>query len=230
MMETEWLTSEDPEPMLRFVRPRAGDRSLRLFAVACWYRVWAAQMPAATTDAVELLVRHIDGVVSPGEWLEGFGAAGGANLGKHFRLLICPDALLTAVESARFAAQDLAARQAWDAVEVDVHADAGRRATQSNWRSRFRCRALARERAAQAGLVREVFGNPTREVAFDPAWRTGTAVALAKGMYESRDFSAMPILADALQDAGCGAGEVLGHCREPHGHVRGCWVLDLVRG
>jgi hypothetical protein len=49
-------------------------------------------------------------------------------------------------------------------------------------------------------------------------------------MYESRDFSAMPILADALQDAGCGAGEVLGHCREPHGHVRGCWVLDLVRG
>ncbi|MDY3556283.1 hypothetical protein R5W24_005446 [Gemmata sp. JC717] len=50
-------------------------------------------------------------------------------------------------------------------------------------------------------------------------------------MYESRDFSAMPILADALQDAGCEDGAVLDHCRDPHGvHVRGCWVVDLVLG
>ena len=54
-------------------------------------------------------------------------------------------------------------------------------------------------------------------------------VALARGMYESRDFSAMPILADALQDAGCDNDEVLNHCRDPKQvHVRGCWVVDLV--
>ena len=49
-------------------------------------------------------------------------------------------------------------------------------------------------------------------------------------MYDSRDFSAMPILADALQDAGCGSADVLNHCREPGAHVRGCWVVDLVMG
>ena len=80
------------------------------------------------------------------------------------------------------------------------------------------------------GIVRDIFGNPFRPAAFDPAWRTPTAVALASGMYESRDFGAMPILADALQDAGCDSDEVLGHCRGPGPHVCGCWVVDLVLG
>jgi hypothetical protein len=79
-------------------------------------------------------------------------------------------------------------------------------------------------------LLREVFGNPLRPVAFDPSWRTDTAVALARRMYESRDFSAMPILADALQEAGCDDEELLNHCRSKGPHVRGCWVVDLVLG
>jgi hypothetical protein len=86
------------------------------------------------------------------------------------------------------------------------------------------------EGAAQAELVRDIFGNPFRSVSFDPAWRTGTAVALASQMYESRDFGAMPILADALQDAGCDNEDILTHCRGPGPHVRGCWVVDLVLG
>jgi hypothetical protein len=50
-------------------------------------------------------------------------------------------------------------------------------------------------------------------------------------MYESRDFGAMPILADALQDAGCTSDDILKHCRDAHAtHVRGCWVVDLVLG
>ncbi len=36
---------------------------------------------------------------------------------------------------------------------------------------------------------------------------------LAKQMYGSRDFSLMPSLADALQDAGCEDASILGHCR-----------------
>ncbi len=79
-------------------------------------------------------------------------------------------------------------------------------------------------------VYREVAG-PTPPVTFDPAWRTTAALQLARQMYESRDFGLMPILADALQDAGCEDDAVLSHCRDPNGvHVRGCWVVDLVLG
>jgi hypothetical protein len=80
-------------------------------------------------------------------------------------------------------------------------------------------------------VVWEVVGNPFRPVAVTPEWRTDTAVALARQMYESREFGAMPILADALQDAGCDNEDVLNHCRDAGAnHVRGCWVVDLVLG
>jgi hypothetical protein len=63
---------------------------------------------------------------------------------------------------------------------------------------------------------------------FDPAWRTSTVVTLSTQMYESQDFSAMVILADALQDAGCENADVLDHCRYSGPHARGCWVVELV--
>jgi hypothetical protein len=81
----------------------------------------------------------------------------------------------------------------------------------------------------QCECLRDIFGNPFHSVVFDPVWRTDTVVALAAQMYESRDFSAMPILADALQDAGCDNEDILNHCRDANAtHVRGCWVVDLV--
>jgi hypothetical protein len=80
-------------------------------------------------------------------------------------------------------------------------------------------------------LARDVFGNPFRPATFASEWRTDTVKALAVQMYESRDFSAMPIIADALQDAGCDNPDILAHCREEGTtHVRGCWVCDLVLG
>jgi hypothetical protein len=82
----------------------------------------------------------------------------------------------------------------------------------------------------EATAFRDIFGNPFRPVAFSPEWRTGTAVSLARTMYESREFSAMPILADALQDAGCDNEDILSHCRGTGPHIRGCWVTDLVLG
>lgn len=86
------------------------------------------------------------------------------------------------------------------------------------------------ESRALADIYRDVMGNPFRPVTFAPEWRTATAVALAAAMYESRDFAAMPILADALQDAGCELTEILDHCRGPGPHVRGCWVVDHILG
>jgi hypothetical protein len=84
------------------------------------------------------------------------------------------------------------------------------------------------ERPAQAALIRCLAGNPFRPAAFDPAWRTATVAALAEGIYQERAFDRMPILADALQDAGCDNPEILQHCRGPEPHCRGCWVVDLI--
>jgi hypothetical protein len=89
---------------------------------------------------------------------------------------------------------------------------------------------VAAARAVQVLLLRDILGNPFRPVAVDPAWRTSDVLAMCRGMYESRDFAAMPILADALQDAECENAAVLDHCRGAGPHVRGCWVVDLLLG
>ncbi|MBA4062634.1 MAG: hypothetical protein C0501_02790 [Isosphaera sp.] len=79
--------------------------------------------------------------------------------------------------------------------------------------------------------MREVVGNPFRPVVPEPEWLTSTALQLARGAYDERAFDRLPILADALQDAGCDHDDVLTHCRDPRlTHVRGCWVVDLVLG
>jgi hypothetical protein len=67
-------------------------------------------------------------------------------------------------------------------------------------------------------------------VTLDPSWLTSSVVALATGIYEEKAFHQMPILADALQDAGCDNEDILTHCREPAEHVRGCFVVDQVLG
>ena len=89
---------------------------------------------------------------------------------------------------------------------------------------------LSHRQAELAVALRCIAGNPFRLVTFNSAWRTDTAVSPARQMYDARDFSAMPILADALQDAGCDDEDVLNHCRGGGSHVRGCWVCDRVLG
>jgi hypothetical protein len=82
------------------------------------------------------------------------------------------------------------------------------------------------ERREQAALPRDILTEPQRPVAFDGGWRSPTAVALARGIYTRTDFGAMPILADALAEAGCGSPHLLEHCRRPGAHAKGCWVID----
>src|SRR5262249_28039734 len=79
-------------------------------------------------------------------------------------------------------------------------------------------------------LLRDIFGNPFRPVSVDPAWLTSTVVSLAEGIYADRAFDRLPILADALQDAGCENADILAHCRRDGPHCRGCWVVDLLTG
>ncbi|MBP3958569.1 hypothetical protein J8F10_25245 [Gemmata sp. G18] len=78
--------------------------------------------------------------------------------------------------------------------------------------------------------MREIVGNPFRPVIFEQEWRTSDVLSLAKGIYELSAFDRMPILADALQDAGCDNSDILNHCRGAGLHVRGCWVVDHVLG
>jgi len=81
------------------------------------------------------------------------------------------------------------------------------------------------------GMAVDIFGNPFCPVAVDPSWLTSTVLALARGIYNEKAFDRMPILADALQDAGCEHDDILNHCRdEKQVHVRGCWVVDHVLG
>src|SRR5262245_26472447 len=86
--------------------------------------------------------------------------------------------------------------------------------------------ASKEERAAQAELIRDIVGNPFRTVTIDRRWRTSNVVDLARTIYDERAFERLPILADALMDAGCNDGDILDHCRRDGVHVRGCWVVD----
>jgi hypothetical protein len=84
--------------------------------------------------------------------------------------------------------------------------------------------------AAECGLIRCVFGNPYRAVPADPSWHTSAAVGLARGIHAERAFDRLPVLADALEDAGCTDPDVLAHCRDGGPHARGCWVVDRLLG
>ncbi len=62
------------------------------------------------------------------------------------------------------------------------------------------------------------------------AWNDGAIPKMAQAIYDDRAFDRLPILADALEDAGCDNQEILDHCRSNGEHVRGCWVVDLILG
>jgi hypothetical protein len=79
-------------------------------------------------------------------------------------------------------------------------------------------------------LLRGIF-NPFHPVTFNPTWLTPTVEALAEQIYNDGAFDRMPILADALEEAGCTVKEkVLEHCRSAQEHVRGCWCVDKIIG
>jgi hypothetical protein len=88
--------------------------------------------------------------------------------------------------------------------------------------------AAARTRRGFVRTLHDIVDNPFRPVAFDPRWKTADVIGLARGIYDERAFERMPLLADALMDAGCADERVIAHCREPGAHYRGCWVLDAV--
>jgi hypothetical protein len=213
MTEQEWSASVDPRPLI--FAAGISERKRRLFASACCRRVLNLLPDKRNRVAIEGLELFADCMISPEQLARAAESAWDA------RRVESSEAGRTAGLAIRYAASpeltevfaETAARDAAYAVGEANGID-----------------SLNSEAAAQANLLRDIFGNPFRPVAFAPSWRTSAALDLARAMYESRDFAAMPILADALEDAGCENGDVLAHCRGDGPHVRGCWVVDLVLG
>ena len=88
--------------------------------------------------------------------------------------------------------------------------------------------AATRTRRAFVRTLHGLFGNPFGPVTFDPRWKTADVVELARAIHDEQAFERLPVLADALMDAGCDEPAVIAHCREPGAHYRGCWVIDAV--
>jgi hypothetical protein len=95
---------------------------------------------------------------------------------------------------------------------------------------RVRNMAVSKFLREQLPNLRDIFGNPFRPVEFAANWRTSNVTELARTVYHERAFDRMPILADALMDAGCEDEQIIGHCRSDGPHVHGCWLLDLILG
>jgi hypothetical protein len=221
--EAEWLQCDDDTLLAYFVADRMSLRKLRLALVAVCRRVEHHLLDHRSRYALEVCEAHADGLASEAALAEARSQAEAAYKSLLPHANTPRDAEFMAALSVSCATgTERDVRVQSDMIDIALFAPG------------LPPDSIPPERraasVADANLARDVFGNPFRPVDFAPPWRTDTAVSLARHMYNSRDFAAMPILADALQDAGCEDAELLAHCRGPGPHVRGCWVVDMVLG
>ena len=246
MSEAEWLACDDPTLMLRALRGKASERKLRLLICACCRRFWPLLREPSMRNAVEVGEAHADDE-DFNDQAEHYDAAAAPLLkeispeihkGTIFVDGYARQCLIQAVLAplTPIGGVDLTVAGTSEALMCAAEGVGRDTAEQpprlvERWAESRRQEALKREKQAQCGLVREVFG-PTlfRPVSLKPEWRSARAVALAATSYADRTFERMPELGGVLRDAGCEESELLGHCRGPSPHVRGCWVLDLVLG
>jgi hypothetical protein len=221
MTEQEWLTCTDPDAMLKHLRGRITDRQCWLFAAACDRRVFPVlelvtneEGQAKFRRAVELFERVADGIATDEEVQQLYppdttGVAWGGALGSSWNAAasVASGSLFSKRFCNRTAERREAARRS---AELQV---------------------LNSERVAQSEILRCIVGNPFCPATIAPscqAWNDGTVAKLAQGIHDDRAFDRLPILADALEEAGCDNADIINHCRQPGEHVRGCWVVDLL--
>jgi hypothetical protein len=216
---TDWETTDDVTTMLDKVRRTASDRQLLLFACGCC-RLVETKMPAVRYLA-DLFEKDAQRPMTTDEKWSILTAVGSALLGdvhpmvQRFLIGQESDPWNLAANVARIGRmfETVDSLKSPDGLEYSIGPP------------------LKRNSAGQAAILREIVVNPTRSGSFDPRWRTDTARGIAAAIVESRAWDRMPILADALQDAGCEDTYLLDHCRlADHLHRPGCWVLDRVLG
>jgi hypothetical protein len=241
MTEADWLAAESPLELVTFLdncfweRDEENEseapaewwtgRKLRLWAVACCRRVDRLLVEPRSRAGLDAVEKCVDGELEGDALREAIHATERATLDSD--VASCPTAQLAAAKACETAIAELE-HGFRDSLACALSA------------ASYARRALSLvatpaeetpEERAQADLLREVFGNPFRPVALDPAWLTSDVRALAHAIYAERAWDRMPILADALQEAGCENEDVLAHCRSATApHVRGCWVVDLLLG
>jgi hypothetical protein len=205
---------------------KASDRKLRLFAVACCRRLAARISGDWCHDSVAAAERFADGLATEAERSAAMKAAQRA---AQVRATVAFPTASKWVRRAASAVYYAADREARAAVWNTSHFAVESLILWAEGRSNLNPASVgADERKAHYGLLRDVFGNVARPVAFDPRWRTSDAFGLAQAIYDERAFERLPVLGDALMDAGCEDEAVLAHCRSSGPHVRGCWVVDLI--
>ena len=237
MTEAEWLAGDDPEPMIEHHCATATLRKTRLLGIACCRRLDDMLDNLDAKRALRVAELWAEGECGAVERKEARRVAQAvAELASRLSL----EDGLTLSDSAAWIVQRLLqcgplplggiCYAAQMARLKDVGARAYLAKVPSELADERRNEVREAEKRAQCHLLRCIFGNPFRPVALDPRWGTETAVALASGIYTDRSFDRLPILADALEDAGCDAVELLAHLRGPGPHARGCWPLDLLLG
>ena len=211
MTESEWLTCEDPDLMLPLFQGQ--DRKLRLFACACVRAVWHLLTDDRSKTAVEVAERFADGLVDEktlnAAWNVARAAANAAVAN-------------TAANTAVYAAANAARAAANDASVYAVHAAAN---ASANADGAVYATAYDAARKQQTDLIREIFQYPSKSIYIPQHIQT-----IAQAIYLDKSFSDLPILADALEDAGCQEIPLLNHLRSGDNHVMGCWALDLCKG
>jgi hypothetical protein len=241
--------------MLLFLGDRASNRKKLLFSCACGGLVehlfqdpWNEEGEALSRRAIEVTERYADGEATAEERRSVADAVriAFADLAENTEPED-PIAPLCACHAALAVASDNPEVAAWSEVEYALRVECrdalmvparrsrpGQQAYQRLQRegSRLAQEAGENARPVVATLLRDVFGNPfSTPPRLQPAWLTwqgGTIPKLAAATYSDRTFDSLPLVADALEDAGCSDPEILGHLRGPGPHVRGCWAVDLL--
>lgn len=232
MTEGEWERCPEPPKMLEFLRTtcRSSERTGRLFTAASFARMAGASPTDPRRIAGEVLERFADGHASVEELLDARRALTSLDwdLDSCTRFPRWEAARAAIHDSALFEAHGVYCAlldkfKALPGEGVLAEADAALETTSDLVAGRL------------TSLLRDIFGpRPFREVRLDLRWLTwdgGTMAKLARTIDEERTFDRLPILADALEEAGCANDDILRHCRQ-RGlmHVRGCWVVDLLLG
>jgi hypothetical protein len=209
LTETWWRNFTHPSMVLWRLQPGSA-RKLRLFACACGRHVWHLLEDERSRQAIEAAEAWADGLLSAGELRQRRLAAEAAeqDVRRRRRSYKFTFAARVAILAA-WRSKELVPQAAYNVLWVDGAAT-----------------------PHLCDLLRDIF-NPCRRTPIDPAWLTwndGTVKKIAQAIYDERRFADLPILADALEDAGCAHAEILAHCRGSRPHVRGCWVVDLLLG
>jgi hypothetical protein len=223
MTEQEWQACVLPWPLLEQLDSALGERKARLFLIACCRRAWPVFTDDRSRRAVEAAEQFADGAIDAAALEEAHRQALEApsfGLDWYPATAALHPAIFPLTRTAIGLGCARLARAAAGAA-AEHHSAA--------WRDR-----LGEEYAAQCDLLRDVAPNPLRPASVvHPAWLAwsdGIIPKLAQAIYEERAFDRLPVLADALEDAGCNDRFLLDHGRESCVHARGCWVLDLVLG